>query len=48
MKKKNLKFKFNFEELDNNELLINVKLTDSFFWRAKQWDSIIIKKSGFP
>ena len=44
MKKKNLKFKFNFEELDNNELLINVKLTDSFFWRAKQWDSIIIKK----
>ena len=44
MKKKNLKFKFNFEELDNNELLINVKLTDSFFWRTKQWDSIIIKK----
>ena len=44
MKKKNLKFKFNFEELDNNELLINVKLTDSFFWRTRQWDSIIIKK----
>ena len=35
-------FEFNFEELDNNELRINGRRTDSF--SVKQWKSIIIKK----
>ena len=35
-------FEFNFEELDNNELRINGRRTDSF--SVKQWRSIIIKK----
>ena len=39
-------FEFNFEELDNDELRINGRRTDSF--SVKQWKSIIIKKSGYP
>ena len=35
-------FEFNFEELDNDELRINGRRTDSF--SVKQWKSIIIKK----
>ena len=35
-------FEFNFEELDNNELRINGRRTDSY--GVAMWDSIIIKK----
>ena len=39
-----LKFKFKFEELDNDRLRIDGKKTDSFFWWDEQRESIIIKK----
>ena len=35
-------FEFNFEELDNNELRINGRRTDSY--GVALWDSIVIKK----
>ena len=38
----NAYFEYNFEELDNNELRINGRRTDSY--GVAMWDSIIIKK----
>lgn len=43
-----LKFKFKFEELDNDRLRIDGKKTDSFFWWDEQRESIIIKKEWIP